>query len=403
MQKSASPSSFNEKLNPFPFYSRMRKNNPVEYNEKAGLWNAYRYDDVKRILTNHVDFSSDFTKAAVQFQDEPFRRSLLSSDPPLHRYLRGTISSAFSAATIERLEPRIREIANDMIDKVIKKGSMDLVQDFSYPLPVTVIAELLGIPARDRDLFKRWADELLKSIDEAVESGDRRRNNEKMQQLQKEMDDYFLNVIAEKREKPGQDLVTQLIEAETDKTKLSQDDILSFCALLLQAGHLTTVNLINNCTWSLLEHPQQLAQLKSDPSSFLTSAIEETLRYRSPVQALVRFTTKDVQVGGKTIKSGQRIITWIGSANRDEAVFENPEEFDITRNPNPHVAFGAGIHLCLGAPLARLESHIAMEILLSRLQRLELDTESKNLEPVIGSVFLYGVKSLPLLFEARQH
>jgi cytochrome P450 len=377
----------------------MRKNSPVKYDEKAGVWNAFRYDDIKKILTNFVDFSSDFTKASEPEASGPFRRSLLSYDPPLHRYLRGTISSAFSTTTIERLEPRIREIANGMIDEVIGKGSMDLVRDFSYPLPVTVIAELLGIPAKDRDLFKRWADELLKSIDEAIEANDR--SNAKFQRLQKEMDDYFLKVIAEKREKPGHDLVTQLLKAETDKIKLSQEDILSFCALLLQAGHLTTVNLINNCTWSLLEHPEQLAQVTDNLPSMLAPAIEETLRYRSPVQALVRFTTKDVQVGDKTVKAGQRIVTWIGSANHDEAVFANPEEFDVTRNPNPHIAFGAGIHLCLGAPLARLEGHIAMEALLSRLRDIELDTKPRNLEPINGSVFLYGVKNLPLLFKAR--
>lgn len=405
MQKSTgSPQLGNERLDPFPFYSFMRKNNPVEYNEKADLWNAYRYDDVKRILTNHVDFSSDFTKSplAQSSQEGPFRRSLLSSDPPLHRHLRNTISSAFTPATIERLAPRIREIANDMIDRVIEKGSMDLVRDFSYPLPVTVIAELLGIPAKDRDLFKRWADELLKSIQEAIDTGSRGRN-QKLMQLQNEMDDYFLNVISEKRKKPGQDLVTQLINAETDRAKLSQEDILSFCALLLQAGHLTTVNLINNCTWSFLEHPKQLEQARKNPSLLLPPAIEETLRYRSPVQALVRFATKDIQVGGKTIKCGQRIIPWIGSANRDEAVFERPEEFDIARSANPHVAFGAGIHLCLGAPLARLESHIAMEILLGRLQNLKLACDPGSLEPIDGSLFIYGIKSLPLLFEAQKH
>ena len=398
MQKSTS-SQLDAKLNPFPFYSDMRKNSPIKYDEKAGVWNAFRYDDIKKILTNFVDFSSDFTKASEPEASGPFRRSLLSYDPPQHRYLRGTISSAFSTTTIERLEPRIREIANGMIDEVIRKGSMDLVRDFSYPLPVTVIAELLGIPAKDRDLFKRWADELLKSIDEAIEANDR--SNAKFRGLQKEMDDYFLKVIAEKREKPGHDLVTQLLKAETDKIKLSQEDILSFCALLLQAGHLTTVNLINNCTWSLLEHPEQLAQVTDNLPSMLAPAIEETLRYRSPVQALVRFTTKDVQVGDKTVKAGQRIVTWIGSANHDEAVFANPEEFDVTRNPNPHIAFGAGIHLCLGAPLARLEGHIAMEALLRRLQDIELDTKPRNLEPINGSVFLYGVKSLPLLFKAR--
>ncbi len=404
MQENAGTSSpISEKLNPFPYYSSMRRNNPLEYNEKAGIWNAYKYDDIKRILTNHVDYSSDFTKAAVQVQEgEPFRRSLLSTDPPLHRYLRGTISSAFSTTTIERLGPRIREIANEMINKVIDKGAMDLVSDFSYPLPVTVIAELLGIPAGDRALFKRWADELLKSIDEAVETGVRRRNDS-LQQVQKEMDEYFLDIIAEKRRKPGQDLVTRLIEAETDKVKLSQEDVLSFCNLLLQAGHLTTVNLINNCTWSLLEHPQQLEQVRDNPSSLLTPTIEETLRYRSPVQGLVRFTTKEVKVGGKTIKQGERILTWLGSANHDETIFKNSEEFDIARNPNPHIAFGAGIHLCLGAPLARLEANIAMELLLSRLQNLELACDSRSLEPAHGSSFLFSVKSLPLRFDALKN
>jgi len=398
-----SVSDKNEKLNPFPFYSYMRKNSPIEYNEKADIWNVYRYADVKNIITNYVDFSSDFTKMPQpEFQgDGAFRRTLLSYDPPFHRYLRNTVSSAFTATSIEKLGPRIRNIAKDLTDKVIDKGSMDLVRDFSYPLPVTVIAELLGIPTEDRNLFKRWADELLKSIDEAIETGDRR-GNDRTQRLQKEMDEYFEKIIAEKRKKPGKDLVTQLISAETDKRKLSEEEIMNFCALLLQAGHLTTVNLINNCIWSLLENPQQMAKIRSNlPSSpLLDLTIEETLRYRSPVQALVRFSTKDIQLGGKNIKSGKRVVTWIGSANHDEAFFDNPEEFDIGRNPNPHIAFGAGIHLCLGAPLARLEGHIALEILLTRLQNLEFGGNPKHLEPANGSTFLYGVKSLPLRFDA---
>jgi cytochrome P450 len=269
-------------------------------------------------------------------------------------------------------------------------------------LPVTVIAELLGIPSEDRDIFKKWADRLLKSIDDSVETGTRR--NDELEQIQNEMDDYFQKAINEKKEKPGEDLVTHLIKAETDEKRLSGEDILSFCSLLLQAGHITTVNLINNCILSLLEHPRQLEKVQdsnNDPV-LVTSTIEETLRYRSPVQALIRFATKDVQVGGKTIKSGKRVIVLIGSANHDETVFSNPEEFNIARSPNPHIAFGAGIHLCLGAPLARLESKVAVQILLSRLQRLQLGDDVKNLEPVSNGVILYGVKSLPLLFEARQ-
>lgn len=400
-----------QKLNPYPFYSYMRKNSPLDYNDKVDIWNVYGYNDVKKVLTNFTDFSSDFTKLLprdqVQGGDGFFNRTLLSYDPPFHRYLRNTVSSAFSPATIEKLGPRIRSIAHDLIDRVIDGGSMDLVRDFSYPLPVTVIAELLGIPAQDRNLFKRWADELLRSIDQAIETGDRNRSN-RMASVQNEMAEYFKNVIAEKRQKPGQDLVTQLLQAETDRRKLTEEEILSFCVLLLQAGHLTTVNLINNCIWSLLENPQQSAKINDTmPSSsklpLIDLAIEETLRYRSPVQALVRFSTKDIELGGKIIKPGKRVVTWIGSANHDESIFDNAEEFDITRTPNPHIAFGAGIHLCLGAPLARLEGHIALEALLTRLQDLEFGQDPKNFEPIAGSTFLFGIKSLPLKFETPRN
>jgi cytochrome P450 len=385
----------------------MRKNNPLEYNGKIDVWNAYRYNDIKKILTNFSAFSSDFTKFMPQDQEGFFRRTLISYDPPFHRYLRNTISSTFNPSEIEKLGPRIKNVANDLINKVIDKGSMDLVRDFSYPLPVTVIAELLGIPPEDRPLFKMWADELLKSIDEAVATGAPRRN-ERIDAVRNEMEEYFRNAIAKKREKPEQDLITQLLKAEADGRKLSEEELLSFCGLLLQAGHLTTVNLINNCIWSLLENPAQLAKLKNSlssshpTSSTLDLAIEETLRYRSPVQALVRFSTKDTELGGKTIRAGKRVVTWIGSANHDESIFTNPEEFDILRSPNPHIAFGAGIHLCLGAPLARLEGHIALNVLMSRLQSLEFDDDPTNLEPIAGSSFLFGVKNLPLKFEPVQ-
>jgi cytochrome P450 len=399
--------NMHQKLNPYSFYSYMRKNNPLEYNGKIDVWNAYRYNDIKKILTNFSAFSSDFTKFMPQDQEGFFRRTLISYDPPFHRYLRNTISSTFNPSEIEKLGPRIKNVANDLINKVIDKGSMDLVRDFSYPLPVTVIAELLGIPPEDRPLFKMWADELLKSIDEAVATGAPRRN-ERIDAVRNEMEEYFRNAIAKKREKPEQDLITQLLKAEADGRKLSEEELLSFCGLLLQAGHLTTVNLINNCIWSLLENPAQLAKLKNSlssshpTSSTLDLAIEETLRYRSPVQALVRFSTKDTELGGKTIRAGKRVVTWIGSANHDESIFTNPEEFDILRSPNPHIAFGAGIHLCLGAPLARLEGHIALNVLMSRLQSLEFDDDPTNLEPIAGSSFLFGVKNLPLKFEPVQ-
>jgi cytochrome P450 len=420
-------------LNPFPFYAQMRKFHPIVYDDKNKIWGIFRYSDIQSILTNHGHFSSDFQKLVniqqVQMQQqgqnqeqerkESVRRSLLTSDPPYHNQLRSVISSAFTLNTIWKLRPRIEEICHGMIDKVIEQGHMDLINDLAYPLPVTVIAELLGIPPDDRDTFRRWADELIGSTTSSSNNLPVDSKSEKIfKRVQSEMDSYFIDIIEKTRMKKvsSNDLISNLLKAEIDGNKLSEEEILAFCSLLLLAGHVTTGNLISNTIRSLLEYPKQLEQLlllshyynsdkhkhNADNYPSISSAIEETLRYRSPVQALIRFATEDVVIGEQKIQRGQRLIIWIGSANHDESVFHDAERFDITRSfsNNAHLAFGYGIHFCLGSALASLEAQTVLKIILDRLKDVRFADEYKeeSLIPLYG-IFFHGVSQLPLSFK----
>jgi cytochrome P450 len=422
-------------LNPFPFYAEMRKFHPIEYDEKNEIWGIFRYNDIQNILTDYRNFSSDIQKLVnIQQEQEmqkvtepqdhknrrPLRSSLLTSDPPRHSQLRRVISSAFSPNTIYKLKPRIEQICYDMIDNVIEQGHMDLINDLAYPLPVTVIAELLGIPAQDQDTFKKWADDLLGSTRGSSNNLPIDKDSQKIfARVQSEMDLYFNNIIEKRRIQKqlssSNDLIDNLLRAEIDGNTLSGEDILAFCSLLLLAGHVTTVNLIGNVVRSLLEYPQQLKQLlllqsngnlHKNYDSLISSAIEETLRYRSPVQGVFRFATHDVALGGqgkeKAIQRGQRMIMWIGSANHDESIFTNAEIFDINRNTaDTHFAFGHGIHFCLGSILATLEAQVVLKIILDRLHNLRFANEYNEelLKPLHG-VFFHGVSNLPLCFES---
>ncbi|HYY49478.1 MAG TPA: cytochrome P450 [Nitrososphaeraceae archaeon] len=425
-----------ESLNPFPFYAQMRKFHPIEYDEKNGIWGIFRYNDIQSILTDYRNFSSDIQKLVSIQQEQEIqksrelrdhkkkrrllRSSLLTSDPPRHTQLRRVISSAFSPNTIYKFKPRIEQICHDMIDKVIQQGHMDLINDLAYPLPVTVIAELLGIQAQDQDTFKKWADDLLGSTRGSSNNLPTDKDSEKIfARVQGEMDSYFNNIIQKRRTQkglssPSNDLIDNLLRAEIDGNRLSEEDILAFCSLLLLAGHVTTVNLIGNVVRSLLEHPQQLKQLlllqnngnsHENYDSLISSAIDETLRYRSPVQAVFRFAINDVTIGEnekeQTILRGQRMIMWIGSANHDESIFTNAEIFDINRNTtDTHLAFGHGIHFCLGSILATLEAQVVLKIILERLHNLRFANEyNKELLKPLHGVFFHGVSSMPLCFE----
>lgn len=384
--------------NPYPMYQMMRQSQPVMYIEQLNIWSVFQYEDVRTVLSDHARFSSQFGQsempdANVSTQAR-MNSSLISSDPPRHTKLRSLINRAFTPRAVEELEPRIEAIANELLDKVVESGRIDLVKDFSYPLPVIVIAELLGIPSNDRDQFKHWSDEVVASADQFI--GGTSSNSQRAHQ---EMREYFRGIIAERRLHPQSDLISALLSAEIDNVQLGEEDILSFCWLLLVAGNETTTNLIGNAVLTLLEHPDQLSKLKQNPA-LLSSTIEEVLRYRSPVQAMFRITKQDTNLGGKIIPAGSRVIAWIGSANRDGEKFPYPDHFDISRSPNPHIAFGHGIHFCLGSPLARLEAKVALSAILRRLPELSRIND-EPLEPARGFI-VHGVTCLPLKFKATQ-
>jgi cytochrome P450 len=370
-----------QKLNPYPMYAMMRASQPVFYVEPLGIWTVYRYDDVKSVLSDYGRFSSQIMGV---------ERSLITSDPPRHTKLRGLINKAFTPAKVAAMEPRIRELTAELLDQATAAGTgtLDVVRDLAYPLPVIVIAELLGIPAAERDRFKHWSDAVVESADNAVMQGAAGSGDQEWA----EMAAYFRDVIAERRQSPGTDLISGLLDAELDGDRLSETDLLNFCWLLLVAGNETTTNLIGNAVMTLLEFPDQLARLRQDPS-LLPSAIEEALRYRSPVQSMFRCAKEQVEVGGTTLPAGSRVVAFIGSANRDPERFPEPDRFDITRDPNPHIAFGHGVHFCLGAPLARLEARVALGALLERFARIE--PAWGKLEPARGFI-VHGVTSLPV-------
>lgn len=366
-------------LDPFPWYKLMRESAPVYHDPRRGNWSVFSYNDVQRVLSEHSVFSSQFNDSG-----QPLDASMISMDPPRHRQMRSLVTLAFTPRTIARLEPRISEIVNELLDSVSTRGQMDVINDLSYPLPVIVIAELLGIPLEDRERFKLWSDQF---VGAAPSSGN---------DPQEEMSDYFKWVIEQRRKEPEDDLISALLAAQIDGKHLTEQELLGFCVLLLVAGNETTTHLIGNAIWCFDDHPAAWAELRANPT-LLPDAIEEVLRYRSPVKLMFRITAQDTRIGDKDIPAGTGVTAWIGSADRDEAQFPNAETFDIHRAPNRHLAFGHGIHFCLGAPLARLESKIALDIMLQRFSNIQRDRDIE-LEPVPAFI-LHGLKHMPIVFE----
>jgi len=366
-------------LDPFPWYTVMRESAPVFLDPRRHSWSVFKYNDVQRVLSEHSVFSSQFDGS-----DQPLNASIVSMDPPRHRQLRSLVTLAFTPRTIARLEPRITEIVNALLDNVAPQGKMDVIHDLAIPLPVTVIAELIGVPLADRASFKLWSDQL---VGAAPSYG---------KDPQEEMSHYFNWIIEQRRKEPQDDLISALLVAQIDGKHLTEQELLGFCVLLLAAGNETTTHLIGNAIWCFDDHPEAWAELRANPT-LLPDAIEEVLRYRSPIKLMFRTTTRDTRIGDKDIPARSGVAAWIGSADRDEAQFPNAGTFDIHRAPNRHLAFGHGIHFCLGAPLARLESKIALGILLERFASIRRDRDVE-LEPVT-SFILHGLKSLPVMFE----
>src|ERR1700674_300940 len=379
--------------NPYPHYGALLSG-PLNVITVGPMTFALvaRYADVTVGLRDHEHLSSVGPPPPPQAYQGRFAgsRNMLGSDPPQHSRLRRLVSRDFTPRRIRELEPRIREIAKELLDKVEQKGEFDLIADLANLLPVTVIGEMLGVPPELNARFKHWSDTII--------GGD---NNvpgapqppESIRAID-ELGDYFTAEIEKRRANSGPDLVSALVAAHDEGEVMSAADLLSFVTLLLVAGNETTTNLIGNGTLALGRHPDQLDALKRDPS-MLPRAIEEMLRYDGPVQSTVRFTKTPVQLGGSEIPAGAFAMMIVAAADRDPSQFKNPEKFDITRDPNEHVSFGEGIHFCIGAPLARLEGAIAIESMLNKFPRLHLADQQVKLE-YRGSMALRGLSELRL-------
>jgi cytochrome P450 len=366
----------------FSWFAEMREQNPVFKDERTRLWQVFRYEDVLAILTDYSRFSSQAYELTGGF----LSNSLIAKDPPDHRKLRNLVNQAFTPRAVAHLSDRIAQITQELLDEVRHKGAMDIVSDIAFPLPAKVIAELLGVPAEDWDIFQRWA---------RVDGSDVASRRESGQSMQEEMFNYFTNLLEERRRSPREDLISSLSVAEVDGERLSEPELLSFCTLLLAAGQETTKNLITNAIVCLTDHRESMERLINEPT-LMPTAIEEILRFLPPVWFLFRQTKTDVELAGQHIPANQVVLAWTASANRDLARFPDPARFDIEREPNRHLAFGHGIHFCVGTPLARLEAKIALPMMLQQLKNLQR-VEGVPITVRAGIVFVIG--SLPVTFQ----
>jgi pimeloyl-[acyl-carrier protein] synthase len=380
---------------PYPTYHRLRAEDPVHLSP-LGFWVLTRYEDVVAALRDPrlgKEAIASFVAARFGAPVPAVGLSMLDRDPPDHTRLRGLVSKAFTPRVVEGLRPHIQRIVDGLLARLDGRHAMDLIEEFAYPLPVIVICQMLGVPVADRDRFKQWGLDIARGLDSILlppDSEVARRSTAARRALA----DSFRELIAERRAAPRGDMLSDLITAEEAGDKLSTDELLATCILLLVAGHETTVNLIGNGTLALLRHPDQLRRLREDPG-LIASAVEELLRYDGPVQRTARIPSEDVTIAGRVIPKGELVMPFIGAADRDPAQFPDPDRLDIARSDNRHIAFGWGIHFCLGAPLARLEGQIAIGTLVQRLPKLALGADRPEHRL---SLTLRGLTRLPVSF-----
>lgn len=383
---------------PYWFYARLREQAPVHYIPALDAWWITRYHEVLTVVTDDrfgTRMPADLAGAQPAPKLPPEFAKLAElpphvgqSDPPDHTRVRSLLAKAFTPRVVQRLTPHIEQIARDLLDRVRDRGQCELVSEFAFPLPVTVIAAMLGVPMADQEQFRTWSARVIHASDRTAPPEVRQLGLKTVV----EMAEYFEHLIAQRREHPTEDLISAMIAAEEEGRRLSAGEIVNNAMLLLIAGHESTTNLISTGLLALLEHPDQLALLRREPDR-LPVAVEELLRYVSPAQRFPRVAQAEVELAGVTIPRGAKLEVVFAAANRDPVVFTDPDRLDITRNPNPHVAFGRGIHFCFGAPLARTEALVAFRALLERLPNPTVADPGPIWNP---GTFNRGLKSLPL-------
>jgi cytochrome P450 len=385
---------------PYEVYRALREADPVHWSPMLQSWVLTRYDDVLAALKDYAHFSSERTRARSTLVQalESYRLSsgpagtaatMLSLDPPAHTRMRSLVNKAFTPRVVERIRPHISEIANELLDDLPEPGRLDIMADFAVPLPVIVIAEVLGVPPDDRGRFKAWSTDIAGSLSGPFQTPDA---IERAVRSANEIADYFREQIALRRREPRDDLVSALCAAEEQGDLLTEDELIATCILLLVAGNETTTNLIGNGMLALLQHPDERRRLQAD-ASLIPGGVEEMLRYDSPAQMTARIATGEFEMWSQRFEEGQVVALILSAANRDPAQFPDPGRFDVSRHPNRHLAFGQGVHYCLGAPLAVAEAQVAFETLLRRLPQPEAAIEAPQWNQ---SFILRGLKSLPV-------
>lgn len=390
------------RADPYPFYARLRGEDPVHWDETLGFWVLTRYADISTVYSD-LRFSRaqglrrgyERLSSEEQTIAEPvyrsFSKTMFYADPPYHTHLRGLVSSAFTPLAVERMRPKIEHIVDELLDAVRWGDGMDAIRQFAHPLPILVISSMLGLPHEERGRFKAWSDDLfaiLGSVPHTPESMQR------AAQSLAELSDYLSDLSRARRRQPASDLLTALIEAVDTGERLSEEELVANVTILLSAGHETTSNLIGNGLLALLRHPEQMDLLRRKPE-LMAPAVEEMMRYDNPVQIAYRSAAEDVELGGKILRAGQLVNSVLAAGNRDPERYTNPDRFDIRRDEGRHLGFGLGIHFCIGAPLVRLESQIAFSALLRRFPNLSLvrDTLEWQEHPIFR-----GVKRLAVSF-----
>ena len=379
--------------NPYPLYAALRERDPVHRSRLMHAWVFTRHADVDAILRDHRRFSNDPRKGNLTRQQRvqlppDDGLSMLFLDPPDHKRLRGLVNKAFTPRAVNALEPHIRSLLGELLDEIDDPTGFDLMEAVAQPLPVTVIAEMLGVPPKDRAQFKIWSEQRARLLEPTIDDSDRA----VAEATSEAFDGYFRPIIKECRVAPQDNIVSALVRAEEEGNQLTERETLNMLRLLLIAGNETTTNMIGNSMLALLRHPDRLQQLRENPS-LVPAAVEELLRFDSPVQMSMRRVLKDCEVNGFPLRKRENIVVLLGAANRDPDVFENPDRLDFERGEGNHLAFGRGIHHCLGAPLARLEGRIVLETLLERFPQINLLTERPRFR---NSIVLRGLESLPL-------